>query len=157
MSAQVSSRTHTIYIYIFFPRQNCPPSCFPHLITYPSNYYCTISPSFLRYVKTDANLAPYPGMIKIPASLFKKREGAKFVAAKMDYSKERKRVAAMGDDDDDDKENLRARALKQRKNFTEKAKNAPPPTEPFSSFHFYNLITQLIILTLRKSTTPTRW
>ena len=41
-------------------------------------------------------------MIKIPASLFKKREGAKFVAAKMDYSKERKRVAAMGDDDDDD-------------------------------------------------------
>jgi hypothetical protein len=56
----------------------------------------------LKFVKTDAHLTTFPGTIRIPGNLFKKREGAKFDVAKVDYAKERKRVASMADDDDMD-------------------------------------------------------
>ena len=56
----------------------------------------------LKFVKTDAHLTTFPGAIRIPGNLFKKREGAKFDVAKVDYAKERQRVASMADDDDMD-------------------------------------------------------
>jgi hypothetical protein len=55
----------------------------------------------LNFVKTDDNLAPYPGNIQIPVDLFKQREGAQVTKfkkmGKADYAKERKRVAAEAD------------------------------------------------------------
>ena len=56
----------------------------------------------LKFVKTDAHLTTFPGAIRIPGGLFKKRAGARFDAGKVDYAKERKRIASMADDDDMD-------------------------------------------------------
>jgi len=56
--------------------------------------------ALLKYVKTDANLAPYPAPVQIPSQMFKKREGGQFKATKVDLAKERKRIAELKDDDD---------------------------------------------------------
>ena len=56
--------------------------------------------ALLKYVETDANLAPYPAPVQIPA-IFKRRQGGQFKATKLDLAQERKRIAALKDDEDD--------------------------------------------------------
>jgi len=60
----------------------------------------------LKFVKTDDNLAPYPGSIQVPGDHFMQREGMQGVKVKKmktsDYAKEIKRAAAEADEYDDD-------------------------------------------------------